>query len=169
MSRCPSTQMLASCACRRLFTRDKEPAAAVVWWRRARAVLTRFWLTDDFASVNHPLLTWSPAASFWLPPLYTSINNNTRIHRPPHPTHNNAQGMPRKDRRARAAAPPNPVPTSYPAKKDGGGGMDEGPWTACRDMLDAVYKSKEGRCVFRHIVLFQPRPKTKKRGLAMWA
>lgn len=59
--------------------------------------------------------------------------------------------MPRKSTsRARPPSPPSPVPVTYPGKKDDGSGLDEGLWTACRDMLDAVYKAKNGRYVGIH-------------------
>lgn len=51
---------------------------------------------------------------------------------------------PRKGGRGRPSAPPIPVPAAYPAKK-GDAGMDEAQWTACRDILEGVYKAKDGR------------------------
>lgn len=42
-----------------------------------------------------------------------------------------------------AAAKTTVVPAAYPGKKDGG--MEEAQWNACRDILDNVYKAKEGR------------------------
>lgn len=50
--------------------------------------------------------------------------------------------------RNRASAPPNVVPAVYPGKAADGKGMDEPQWTACRDMLDGVYKAKDGRYVW---------------------
>lgn len=47
--------------------------------------------------------------------------------------------------RHRASAPPSVVPAAYPGKTADGKGMEEPQWTACRDMLDAVYKAKDGR------------------------
>lgn len=68
--------------------------------------------------------------------------------------------MPRKStsRAARPSSPPSPVPATYPGKRDDGTGLDEPLWTACRDMLDAVYKAKNGRWVFASPVLNPRRP-----------
>lgn len=46
--------------------------------------------------------------------------------------------------RGRPPAQALPVPIAYPGKKADGGGMDEAEWTACRDMLEQVYRTKEG-------------------------
>ncbi|KAL1412641.1 hypothetical protein Q8F55_000388 [Vanrija albida] len=51
--------------------------------------------------------------------------------------------MPRKSgSHPRAAAAKTTVPAAYPGKKDGG--MEEAQWNACRDILDGVYKAKDG-------------------------
>jgi len=47
--------------------------------------------------------------------------------------------------RGRPPAVQLPVPTTYPPKNADGSGLDEPQWMACRDMLEAVFKSKEGR------------------------
>jgi hypothetical protein len=52
---------------------------------------------------------------------------------------------PRKNTgRGRPPASVLPISAVYPPKKDGTG-MDDPQWTACHDMLDAVYRTKEGR------------------------
>ncbi|BEI81186.1 hypothetical protein CcaverHIS002_0203460 [Cutaneotrichosporon cavernicola] len=57
--------------------------------------------------------------------------------------------MPPRKSNARAplaSSPSSPVVQDYPGKKPDGSGLDEPLWTACRDMLDAVYKAKsQGR------------------------